>query len=233
METQLTERAYGGKKFRPDTHVYHERENNLTVCITCWGSSDSLNRIMELIKNSIILSDESQDMEATALFNENSLHQNQPSKILEMAIAKANQTVYEQFNSEEYTTGFEIFISIQTGPQWLYAVCGQPNIILHREQMGIIPLTHNIDLNVLSLKSCVTDPLPHQILGLSPSPPPPIHSGHLYLRPTDHLALISRSYLPKEFFRLSSDHFNEEEISRVLAEDNKDIPFWLGFMKFV
>ena len=232
MKTQLTERAYGGKKFRPNIHIYQEKENNLTLCITCWGSTDSLNRIVELIKNSIILYDETQDMEATAFLSEGSLRQNQPSKNLELALEKANKAVYEQFNNEEYTTGFEVFISIQSGPQWLYAVCGQPNVILHRKQMGIIPLTHNIDLNVLSLKDCVNDPLPHQILGLSPFPPS-IHSGHLYPRSTDHLALISRSYLPKEFFCLSDDRFNEEEISLVLARDNKDIPFWLGFMKFI
>lgn len=226
LNIQLTERAYGGKKFRPNTHVYYEKENHLLVCITCWGQGDILDRILEIIKNSITLSD--QDSEVTVLSNQEELYQ--PSNILQTAIIKADKNVYEQFNQEEYTTGFEIFVAIQEGPQWLYASCGQPSVILYKKKMGVIPLRQNIDMNILSLQSCLNDPLPGQLLGLSPHPPS-IHSGNIYLKPSDRLVLISRTYVPSRFFGLSEDRFNETEISRLLAEDNKDIPFWLGFLK--
>ena len=227
INIKFTERAYGGKKFRPNTHIHYEKVNHLLLCITCWGKSGILDRIVEVIKNSMTLSD--QDSEVTTLSApQENLHQS--VNALKMAVTTANQNIYNQFNKEEYTAGFEIFVAVQEGPQWIYVSYGQPSLTLYREKMGAIPLRQNIDMNILSLQSCLNDPLPNQLLGLSPYPPS-LHLGNIYLKPSDRLVLVSRTYVPGSFFSLPQDQFNEVEISRLLARDNKDIPFWLGFIR--
>ncbi len=226
INIKFNERSYGGKKFRPNTHIHHEKINHLLFCITCWGQADILDRIVEVIKNSMTLSNEDTEMTTLSAPQE---YFHQSVNALQTAVASASQNIYSQFNKEEYTAGFEIFAAVQEGPQWLYVSHGQPSLILYREKMGAIPLRQNIDMNILSLKNCLNDPLPNQLLGLSPHPPP-IHSGNIYLKPSDRLVLVSRTYIPSGFFSLHRDHFNEVEISRLLAKDNKDIPFWLGFI---
>ncbi len=227
INIKLTERAYGGKKFRPNTHVYYEKASHLLFCVTCWGQGDILDRIMEVIKNSINLSDQDSEMTTLSVPQENLHHS---ASALQRAVTTASQNIYNHFNKEEYTAGFEIFAAIQEGPQWLYVSYGQPSLVLYREKIGIIPLRQNIDMNILSLRNCLSDPLPSQLLGLSPYPPS-VHLGNIYLKPSDRLVLISRTYIPSHFFSLPRNQFNEVEISRLLAKDNKDIPFWLGFIK--
>ena len=226
INIKFTERAYGGKKFRPNTHVYYEKANHLLFCVTCWGQGDILDRIVDVIRNSMNLTNQDSEMTSLSAPQE---HLHHSSNALQAAVVTASQNIYNQFNKEEYVAGFEIFAAVQEGPQWLYASCGQPSFILYRKETGAIPLRHNVDMNVLSLAGCLDDPLPGQLLGLSPYPPS-VHMGNIYLKPSDRLVLISRTYIPSHFFSLPWDRFNEPEISRLLAKDNKDIPFWLGFI---
>ena len=226
LNIRLTQRSYGGKKFRPKTHTSYEKSNRLLLCVTCWGQEDILDPINEVMKNSIALYDKSS--EATSFYNpKENLHP--MGNVLRGAVIAAGEKIHAQFNKEEYTAGFEIFAGMWEGPQWVYVSCGQPSVILYREQMGAIPLIQSIDMNVLSLQSPPSDPLPNSLLGLGQDPI--IHYGNVPLKPSDRLTLISRPYVPNGFFGLSTDRFNEKEISQVLAEDNPDIPFWLGFVE--
>lgn len=222
---KVTERSYGGKRFRPNTIVDFEESNNLLICITPWGQVDVAQKVSDSIKSFITMANE--DNEVTVPFaRKETLHQ--MGNVLRMAIIMASEKVYNEYNKEEYTAGFEIFAAIQEGPQWIFVSCGQPSLVISRKGMGILPLHQSIDLNVLSLRTSINDPLPNQLLGLGQHPP--IHFGNLRLKKSDKIALISRTYLPNEFFNLRADEFNLDQLSLVLAKENQEVPFWIGFL---
>lgn len=227
LSIKLNERSYGGKRFRPHTHVFYDKSSNLLLCITPWGQSEIVEKISESIKNFITLANEDSELTVPYARKENL---QQMGNILRMAVIMASEKIYSQYNSEEYTAAFEIFAAVQDGPQWIYVSCGQPSLVLQRQSLGIIPLSQSVDMNILTQKSCINDPLPNQLLGLGQHPP--INYGNIRLKKSDKLALISRSFLPNDFFKLSENDFNQDKISNILANDNQEMPFWLGFVGF-
>lgn len=227
ININFSERSYGGKKFRPNTQVFYEKSNNLLLCITPWGQANIAEKVAESVQNFITIANEDKEVTIPYARKEN-LHQ--MGNILRTAIIMASEKIYNQYNKEEYSCGFEIFAAIQDGPQWIYVSCGQPSLILFRKGLGILPLSQSIDLNVLTLKSSLTDPLPNQLLGLGQHPP--IQYGNIRLKNSDRLALVSRTVLPSRLFQQAENGFNESQISELLAQDNQDMPFWLGFIDF-
>ena len=222
---KIDERSYGGKKFRPNTTVDFESSNNLLICVTAWGQPDIAGKVIESIKNFITLAKEDTELTVPYARKENL---QQLGNVLRMAIIMASEKIFNEFNKEEYVSGFEIFAGVQDGPQWIFVNCGQPSLVLCRSGMGIVPLSQSVDLNVLTLRTSILDPMPNNLLGLGQHPP--IHYGNLRLRNSDRLALISRTYLPTDFFQLSEDQFDIDHISKALANDSQDVPFWLGLI---
>ena len=225
INISLVERSYGGKKFRPQPKCYFEKSNNLLLCITAWGKESIADEIVESIKNFLSLANE--DTEITVPYAKKQ-NLNQKGNVLRMAIIMASERIYKDYNQEEYTAGFEIFAAIQEGPQWTYVSCGQPSFVLYRKGLGALPINHNLDLNLLVPKSTVVDPLPNQLLGLGQHPP--IQYGNLRLKASDKLLLVSRIYLPNQFFALEESDFHIDAITQTLASESVDIPFWIGFI---
>lgn len=225
LNIKLEERSYGGKKFRPNTVVFHEKTNNLTLCVTPWGRTEVAEKVIENIRNFIAVAADDEELTVPYARKEN-LHQF--GNMLRMAIIMASEKIHNQFNKEEYTAGFEIFAALQEGPQWIYVSCGQPSVTLFRKNKSALSLSQNVDLNILTQRVPSSDPLPNQLLGLGQHPP--ITYGNVRLQPGDRVALVSRTYLPNEFFRLDEQSFNQQEISETLANDSQETPFWLGFI---
>ncbi len=223
---KISERSYGGKKFRPNTIVDFEESNNLLICITPWGQDEVADKVIESIKSFITMANEDNEVTIPYARKEN-LHQ--MGNILRMAVIMASEKVFNEYNKEEYSAGFEIFAAIQDGPQWIFVSCGQPSLVIYRSGIGLLPIHQSIDLNVLTLRSSIQDPLPNQLLGLGQHPP--IQFGNIRLKKTDQIALISRTYLPNSFFKIDQDQFNMEQVSLLLAEDNQEVPFWIGFLE--
>lgn len=225
LSINIEERSYGGKIFRPNTVIYQEKASNLLLCITPWGASEITEKITDSIVNFVTLANEDSDLTVPYPRKE-TLHQK--GNVLRMAVIMASEKINTAYNQDEYTTGFEIFAAIQDGPQWIYVSCGQPSVTLHRKNMGAINLNQSLDLNVLTQKKVLKDPLPNHLLGLGQHPP--ISFGNLRLQPGDSVALVSRTYLPNSFYQLSAEQFNQDEIASVLAKDSQDTPFWLGLL---
>jgi hypothetical protein len=222
----LKERSYGGKKFRPQTQIYHEKESNLVICVTCWGRDEIAEQVTESIKNFIMLASEDTDLTVPYTRKDN-LHQQ--GNILRMAVIMASEKIFNQHNRDEYTCGFEIFAAVQEGPQWIFVSCGQPSLVLYRKGQGPIPVTHSLDINVLTAEKSTYDPLPNHLLGLGQHPP--IIYGNIRINKGDKLALVSRAHLPSHFFSLDFAEFEPQTISRILATDSEHTPFWLGFIQ--
>ena len=225
ININIEERSYGGKKFRPRTYVEFEKSNNLLLCITPWGKPDIANKVAQSIKSFVTMAHE--DSELTVPYARKETLQ-QMGNILRMAVIMASEKIYHEFNQDEYTSGFEIFAAVQDGPQWIFVSCGQPSLIINRENLGTIPLSQAVDMNVLTLRSLIHDPLPNQLLGLGQHPP--IQFGNIRLKKTDRLALVSRTYLPSDFYKINSSNFDSNNIARILSSENQEVPFWLGFL---
>lgn len=223
---KIEERSYGGKKFRPTTAVDFEASNNQLICVTAWGQHDFASKVTESIKNFITMAKE--DTELTVPFARKENLQ-QMGNVLRMAVILASEKIYKEYNKDEYVSGFEVFAGVQDGSQWIFVNCGQPSLILCRQGLGVIPLSQAVDLNVLTLRTSILDPLPNNLLGLGQHPP--INYGNIRLRRTDKLALVSRTYIPSEFYKLGVGQFNSDNISNSLAQDNQELPFWLGFIQ--
>ena len=225
FKLDLTERSYGGKKFRPRPSCYLEKESNLILCVTPWGRDDISETIVDSIKNFLAMANDDQEITVPYARKQNL---NRTGNVLRMAIILASEKIHKEYNKDEYTAGFEVFAGLQEGHQWTYVSCGQPSLILLRENMGAIPVHHNIDLNIRAPMKTLSDPLPNHILGMGQHPP--IQFGSLSLQKKDKLMLISRSYLPSCFFSMGKDLSDSQKVSQVLAEDDQDIPFWLGLV---
>ena len=222
---KIEERSYGGKKFRPPAVVDFESSNNLLLCMTPWGQPNIAEKVIQSIKSFVTMAYEDTELTVPYARKENL---QQMGNILRMAVIMASEKIFNEFNKEEYTSAFEIFAAVQDGPQWIYVSCGQPSLVVNRKGLGTIPLTQAIDLNVLSLRNSVQDPLPNQLLGLGQHPP--IQFGNIFLKKSDKLALVSRTYLPNEFYELKREDFTKDKIANTLANENQEVPFWLGFI---
>ncbi len=225
LNIKISERSYGGKKFRPPVIVDFEKSNNLLLCVTPWGQPDIADKVIQSVKSFVTMAFEDTELTVPYARKENL---QQMGNILRMAVIMASEKIFNEFNKEEYTSGFEVFAAVQDGPQWIYVSCGQPSLVINRKDMGSVPLSQAVDLNVLTLRNSILDPLPNQLLGLGQHPP--IQYGNVYLKDTDKLALISRTYLPNQFFELNRERFNSDEIAKTLAKENQEVPFWLGFI---
>lgn len=217
------ERSYGGKKFRPQTQIHKEAESQLLIVVTTWGQTQIADKVIESVKNFISMASDDEDMTMAYERKEN-LHK--MGNILRMAIITTSEKIYSQYNREEYNCGFEIFAAVQDGPQWIYVSCGQPCLIISRKNIGMIPLSQAIDMNILTQKQSLLDPLPSQLLGIGQNPP--LQYGNIRLQEGDKVALISRTYLPQSFYCLDFEDFTTEKISLTLAEESPDTPFWIG-----
>lgn len=225
INIKLTEQSYGGKKFRPAPKCYLEKGSNLLICITAWGSEEIADEIVDSIKNFLTMANEDNEITVPYARKQNL---NQKGNVLRMAIIMASERIFKEYNNDEYNAGFEIFAAIQEGPQWTYVSCGQPSFMINRKNMGTLPINHSLDLNLLVPKSSVIDPLPNQMLGLGQHPP--IQYGNIRLKKSDKLLLSSRIYMPDTFYSLDRGSFDIQSITKTLATDNVDIPFWLGFI---
>lgn len=226
INIKITERSYGGKKFRPQSIVHFDKSNNLLICVTPWGQAAIAEKVSDSIKNFITMASEDSELTVPYARKENL---QQMGNTLRMAVIMASEKIFNEFNQEEYNSAFEIFAAIQDGPQWIWVSCGQPSLVVMRQGLGIIPLYQSIDLNVLTQKHSIQDPLPNHLLGLGQHPP--IQFGNLRLNSQDKMALISRTYLPNSLFAIDQQFFASEDIAKLLADDSPNIPFWLGFIE--
>ena len=222
----IHQRAYGGKKFRPMPVCFQEENSNLFLCVTPWGREEINEIVVESIKNFLAMANE--DTEVTVPFARKD-NLNRAGNVLRMAIIMASERIFKEFNQEQYTAGFEIFAGIRQGAIWTYVCCGQPSLILERRRLGALPIYHNLDLNLRVARKMITDPLPNHILGLGQNPP--IQYGTMTLHAKDQLILLSRSYIPPEFFAMPAGTRDLKSVSNILANDHPDVPFWLAFIE--
>jgi len=227
FKMRLDSRSYGGKKFRPAPITHLDSDSGLFLCVTPWGQQEVAEVVVESIKSFCAIANE--DTEVTVPY-EKKPNLDRFGNVLRMAVIMASEKINKDFNKKSYSAGFEIFAGIHQKNQWTYVCCGQPSLVFMRLEVGALPVHSSLDLNVKLSAKILTDPLPNHLLGLGQRPP--ILFSSQSLSKGDRFALVSRSYIPNDFFAMPFHKRTLDSLSQVMAQDNTDIPFWLGLLSF-
>ena len=147
-----------------------------------------------------------------------------------MSVILSSEKIFRKFNKTEYTSGFEIFAASVKNDQFVYVSCGQPNLIFCKKGIGAFPLVVNHDLNFQTAPMDFQSPLPSQLLGIGQHPP--LNIGNQKVEPGDFCIAVSRSYVPPELFAADVNSLDLSSVSQILANENPDVPFWLGILRF-
>jgi hypothetical protein len=220
----LVERSYSGQIFRPRPEIHMEGNGQLLIIATPWGPRSSAKKAIQIIQDYFLSSQ--QDREATSPFAK--LTCLSPlANDLRIAIKLANDSIYNEENKNEFISGLELMALARNENEAVWAQIGYPYVLLDRPQHSLLPLGTQQDMSIeLTRGPKAMAPLPHKLLGLDKTSDFAIES----FRSTQHdrFIFVSRSGLPPDVQKLSPAERNLDSISQLLAQDDADLPFWLG-----
>ena len=224
---ELNFQAYGGKIFRPQPEVLIHKELGLFAVVTPWGPQFQTKEVIDsLIQN---YETYSSDEEVTAVYSLLSSLSYEENIFRQAALACNEQVFKEQNKESEYTFGYEMVCGVVRQQQIIFIQVGHPYIYLDRPGIPLQPMGHVLDLSAgYSSLPQNPPPLPSQLLGLYSD----MHFSvfRLPVEKTDRLLFISRSLIPVKVITASRKDRTLNLLSRALAEDNQDIPFWIGLL---
>jgi hypothetical protein len=220
----MESRSFSGKMMRPAPEVHIESDGSFGAIVTPWGARSSVKRTIETLSDFILSA--KNDMEATSPFQKLTCLSG-PANTLRAAVMLTNDILYREENKNEYLGGIELLAFSQTGHEISFVQVGQPQILLHRKNTPLILIGPQFDLSIeWSRATKPAPPLPQNILGLHRTSNFSVTSFKPL--PGDEFLLISRSRLPAAILQLPSAKINVDEVSRILAADDPDQPFWVG-----
>lgn len=219
---KVDQRSYRGKSFRPSPLLHVEP--NLTLIITSWGQASVAERARDIVADFILSA--RNDQEATSPFQKMTCLTPLANNV-RVAMMLLNDTLYREFNQDEYTEGVEVLICAKHESEITIAQVGQPHVFLSRKQFPLIPLTAGSDASVeFSQPPEILSPLPHSLLGLYSTSNFGIQSFRL--QEQDQLIFLARSHYPNAFLTLNSSERNLNKLSQTLSQEHPDIPYWLA-----
>jgi len=143
----------------------------------------------------------------------------------------ANDLVFNEDNKDLFRSGYELFALAAEGPEVCFSQMGLPAVFLDRPNSSLLPLTPCYDLaSEFSHAEQSLPPLPSKLIGVDGHSDFQMQS--LRLQKGESLILVSRSFLPNDFFTLQYGSRNLEKISEILSKDNEGLPFWIGILTY-
>jgi hypothetical protein len=225
---KLVERSYSGKIFRNRPEIHIDGNGSLVIIATSWGQADAGRKTIQIMTD--YLNSTKSDLEVTTPYEFMtclSSHANH----LRIATLLANENLYYNDNKDEYQSGVEILALSKQDNEIAFVLLGNPQIYLKRNQRPLSPLAGGFDLSadISEHGDTLLPPLPNQMLVLDMSCNLLVSS----FRPqvNDRLVLLSRSTVPSDLFALNEIEYNLNSISQVLAQNEQDMPFWLGLLE--
>lgn len=220
------QRSYSGKVFRPTPEVSIQEDGSFGVIATPWGPRDGARKAIDLLTDYVLSA--RQDMEATSPFQKLTV-MSPLANSLRAALMMVNDTLYREENKAEYTFGCEILVFAHHEGELAFAQVGYPHLILARKDLPWIPLSVQIDLATeLSEPPEILAPLPQNLIGLHTSTNMNIQS--LRIQKSDRLIFLSHSVVSHPMYALPSDKSDLDSITKTLAKNHPELPFWLGIL---
>jgi hypothetical protein len=216
-------RSYSGRLFRPRPEIYHSGDNKFLIIATPWGSRDAARKTIEVAND--YLSGFFRDPEATSPFPKLS-NLSDSANAIRVAALLANDALYKSENKEEYKVGVELFIAVLDGEEVSYLQAGLPQVVLVRAGRTPLPIGVNFDLAVENQMELKMHPLPDEYIGVNPVPY--LHIQSFKRQREDQLVLVSHSWIPRGLYELGKSPVDTDKITRALARESADQPFWVG-----
>jgi hypothetical protein len=223
---EFLNQSYRTNQYRPSPEVAINREENILVISTPWGSRDAAAQI----NNDIIeyLANVKNDIELTSPFplikNLSSL-----ANSIRTSILLANEFVYRHFNKDSYAEGLEILVVMKKQDELCIGSIGQPLVLAkYFESSDYLPIQIQRDQNPQS------EPLPEDLLGLDSECYPHLISlkGSLI---EEFLLLAHTQPSIKVLAALESSRIHNDKIEKwtqAIAQISPQTPFWIGQIKF-
>jgi hypothetical protein len=212
--------------YRPRPIVHWNEEEGLLIVATPWGQEtlkeELINKLQDYISSSKL------DHELTSPFPALNNYDKAANSI-RTALLLANESIYKSKNKNEYTSGFEILVGVVKNSQFYFATVGHPHVLLSKKEKNILPLFMDIDHSLNLSKKKLLPALPDKLLGINSQVDFQVHS--FKYQKGDQLILMSKSWIPKDFFSLSKKQRNFDDYAKELTKDDQQ-PFWLGLMEF-
>ncbi|MCH2533527.1 MAG: hypothetical protein MK008_03690 [Bdellovibrionales bacterium] len=217
---KFSEQSYSGKVLRPNPVVEITESAELILVLTCWGNSDASDVCINTIRDYFFSTMDDQDATSPhPIYPQYSAVSNH----LRIAVQLANESIYTQFNHEQFNTGIEIFAASLNQMELSWVSLGFPQVFISQNSAW-----KALDLKQdLSFDYGFTDqklpPLPSQFLGqhnLQPLQPKSIR-----INESDKLLLCSHNQpqLPQ------SDELGA--IVKQIASSSSSDAFWTGLLE--
>jgi hypothetical protein len=220
----IQERSYSGKVMRPTPEIHVEQDGSFGAIVTPWGARSSVKKVIDTLSDFIMSA--KNDMESTSPFQVLTCL-SPMANTLRSSIMLANDVVYREENKNEYQTGVELFVFSRNATEFSFVQIGHPHLILVRKGNPLTLLSPKIDMALeFSSMNRPLAPLPHELLGLHSTSNFSVISFRP--QPGDELILVSRTRIPTSLLLAASEEQNLDGLSRILASDDPNEPFWLG-----
>lgn len=216
----LVQRSYSGHSFRPRPLVEENPATQTFIVVTSWGAPEHSQKVADLIKEHMNLSEDADSTNVGTFVQGLTDEGNR----LRAAAQIANQYLYKNENSREYSAAVELALISVRRKVLSWVQIGNPHLILSTPK-GIEPLCYSPDWSWQLQQS---SPLVGKALGLERTCNLNCGSYRLQGEGDEKLMLIARSAVPGNLYTLKKIDLMMS--SQLLVEDNSEAPFWLGIL---
>jgi hypothetical protein len=211
------QRSYSGESFRPKPLIEQPDQDTLVV-LTPWGPSEFAAQAMGSIRDFLEMSKEA---EATVVGSINQALSPFANRMRSAAVM-ANENLYLHANKNEYVAAVEFVAVSREVDRVSWVHIGSPHLFLHNS-MGMQPLCYSLDW---AWQINQQSPLLCQGLGLDRSVN--LNCGSYKITEPSNIIMIGRSVVPSALYQMQNPDL--QNLSKLLIEDNSNLPFWLGVL---
>lgn len=214
------QRFYSGKYFLPKPRLDVDSNLGLTILTLNWGDPSATDFFIDSLKYQLTSISENTEITRIGKSIETPQHENPD---LAAAVLGAHEQIERKYNSQEYTTIIELVILKKQGHRVQWLKVGGPSLLLAREKDLIcLEHTHGLSAQHGQRAPMVTN-------GLGTSDPPLINQGIFHINPGERIVLLNRDSLPSSLYL--SELRNLDAWSGQLAQDDPQVPFWIGMVE--
>ncbi len=217
---ELQHRSYSTDLIRPKPKTAFEKTSQTWMIVTAWNDPQVADQVIGLIQDQLSTL---QEADATVLRNSSNGLTEESNKLL-AAAQMAQQRIYNQFNSKEFSVAVELALVTRNRNRLSWVQVGAPSLLLVTEK-GLQPLCHAPDW---SSQLSQDAPLVGSAMGLHRDTQ--FNCGSCQIQSHEKLLLIAKSYIPPSLYQMIKIQL--ETVAQALAEENSRQPFWLGMIEF-
>ena len=224
---QIQERFFAGKVFLPKAECRISNNKKLITVLTPWGQEAvSAKEVFENISSQYRML--SEDKESTHPFP-TLMSLNPTQNDMRTTVMQVNQHIYSSVNQDEYSMGFELFFAVIVENVFTFIQVGLPALLIDRphQNLCVIGQLGAPSLNIP--RQGGLSPLPQDLLGVEEDIS--CHPFFFRFQPDDRLILLNRNSIPAGWFSLKRKDRTLESLSRLAAEENPNIPFYLALLE--